>query len=256
VTPLILLLLGAWTVGACEKEEKPTLSQRSEVAVQLPAKPSLTEPVYTKTHSDGSWTVEGLMRNRDDNLGKIVKVTGKLVEVAKCPEPEPYSEEELAKYQELLKKYEKMMRVFAKQIKSGKLKAPPKPELIPLETARTCNVMSIEGKALGKPHAVLVDEGGDNERFRLLVAGTMWSQLRVFDKGKAVTVEGMFDMVSPDGHYVEQRGLVHLKETGRPPLRDPVTGEVLPDKPKEAPAADDKKAGDDKGAPPPGGDAK
>ena len=51
-----------------------------------------------------------------------------------------------------------------------------------------------------------------NPRFKLLVAGSMYSPLKVFKLDQVVTIEGVFDMVSPDGHYMQQDGLVHLKD--------------------------------------------
>ncbi len=195
-----LLLCAAVSFGsfACEKEKVQVKSQRSTKTVELPPKPPLEPPKYTKQHADGVWTVEGLLRNNKKAMGNTVKVRGSIVKLVKCPPPAPHTEEEIAKFKALHDKWKKLVKL-GKRIN----KIPPdEPILKPKKQARTCNP---------RPQAVLQDTP-PSDRFKLTVAGSMYSPLAVFTNGQVVTIEGVFDMVTPDGHYMNQDGLMHLKD--------------------------------------------
>jgi len=212
------LVLSAVFLLACEKEKVIEKSPRSNVAVELPKKPTLTPPKYVKQHSDGVWTVEGLLRNNKEVMGKTVRVRGKIVELTRCPPPKPYTQEEIDKFNKLHDKWKKLVRL-AKKIK----KIPPEePVLAPKKQARTCNP---------RPKAMLMDEPA-NDRFQLIVAGSMYSPLKDFKDTQTVTIEGLFDMVTPDGHYMSQDGLIHLKDLPEPEDDDvqEAPGEAPPDK--------------------------
>lgn len=205
ISRLVLpLCIAALVAGGCEEEKKIEKSPRSQEAVELPKKPALTPPKYTKTHPDGVWTVEGLLRNNKEVMGKTVKVRGKIVELRQCPPPEPYTEAELARHAELHEKWVKQVK-WVKATRSKKIPA-PEPILKPKKQSRSCNP---------RPLAMLQD-APPNDRFKLLVAGSMYSPLKNFKDGQTITIEGMFDMVSPDGHYMQQDGLMHLKDLPEP----------------------------------------
>ena len=192
-----LTLLAASTFG-CEKEEVIKKSPRSTTPVELPKKPSLTPPEYVKQHPDGVWTVEGALRHSKELMSKSLRVRGTIVDLVKCPPPKPHTPEEIEAHNKLHDKWKKIVKL-AKRLK----KIPPEePVLKPKVQDRTCNP---------RPKAILQD-ATPNDRFKLLVAGSMYSPLKSFKKGQVVTLEGLFDMVTPDGHYMSQDGLMYLKD--------------------------------------------
>lgn len=80
-----LLLLIVIPLSACDKEETFEPSKRSNVKVVLPVKPNLQHTETAKRYPDGTYTVTGLMSDRDQALGKEVTVRGELIEVVLCP---------------------------------------------------------------------------------------------------------------------------------------------------------------------------
>ena len=189
------------TVG-CEKEKVIKKSVRSTTPVELPKKPTLKAPEYVKQHPDGVWTVEGALRHSKELMSKPLRVRGTIVELKQCPPPKPHTPEEIEAHNKLHDKWKKLV----KYAKRTKMRAPDEPVLKPKVQDRTCNP---------RPRAVLQD-ATPNERFKLLVAGSMYSPLKNFKKGQVVTLEGLFDMVTPDGHYMSQDGLLHLKDIPKP----------------------------------------
>lgn len=65
-----------------------------------------------------------------------------------------------------------------------------------------------------QPHAFLVDRIGD-KRHRLRLAGSMESRLSSLTIGEQVDLRGTFDLVSPQGKYVDQHGLLFLPSVAR-----------------------------------------
>jgi len=170
---LALLLVGVGGIvgSGCQPEIPiPEPSTRSSVAVTLPETPNLTPRAYDRFHSDGSLTVEGLLRHRQDSLGHVVTVRGKVHRLTLCeapPLPEDAPED-----------------------------APPPPP------PRTCDP---------PPHAFLVDDPRVSAR-ELLVYGTMRSPLADLEVGQVVTLEGRFDIMSRDGVFLRQAGLLFLPD--------------------------------------------
>ncbi len=215
-------LLGASMVTAvgCDKRDKQQISPRSTVKLSLPPKPKLVKPQYRKAYDDGALTVEGLLRDYKSYMGQNVKVRGKVISVSKCPVPPPVSDEVKAK---ALEEWDKLVKL-AKRLKKN---PPPQPTFPEPEAPRTCKP---------RPHAYLVDDGGD-AKWQLLVAGTMWSAVASLEQGATVTLTGRFDRVTPDGDYVRQQGLIYLPDLPRP---EPDAGTEAPA--DEAPKAVKKKA--------------
>lgn len=187
-----------WVVGigalaaltACKQEiPLPPPSERSNVAVTLPPTPTLAVKPYERLHPDGVLTVEGLMRNRDEFLGKVVKVRGVVSELTHCPTPPP-----------------------AEPVLDDKGVEVPQP---PPRPPRTCDP---------PPHAILVDKGREAPR-ELLVYGSMYSAIEHFEVGAEATVEGTFDIVSRDGVFLRQAGLL-------------TTPDIIPDIPIDPPEED------------------
>lgn len=189
--------------GGCDKRDKQEISPRSTVKLSLPPKPKLVKPQYRKAYDDGALTVEGLLREYKSFMGQNVKVRGKVVSVSQCPVPPPVSEEVKTK---ALEEWDKLVKL-AKRLKKN---PPPQPTFPPPEAPRTCKP---------RPHAYLVDEGGD-AKWQLLVAGTMWSAVASLEEGSTVTLTGRFDRVTPDGDYVRQQGLIYLPDLPRPEPAD------------------------------------
>lgn len=190
------LALTTISLGACDEKKATQVSVRSSKKVALPKKPELKPREYKKTYDDGAWTVEGLLKHRKDNLDKTVSVRGKLSKVVQCPPPPPPPEptEEEIKERERINKLRKKRGLEPLE--------PPKPKRRP----RTCNP---------RPHAFMVDPGSD-ERYKLLVAGSMWSQLVDFEEGQELTLKGEYVIVSPDGHYLRQAGMLLLEDLPEP----------------------------------------
>lgn len=182
------------TVTACGNEiPRPKPSERSEVTVTLPPAPSLTKRPYEKLAGDGSYTVEGLLRERDNLLGESVSVRGVIKKIQKCPEPPPPPPP--------------VVDADAK----GDVAPPPPPPRRP----RTCNP---------PPHLLLVDKSPVSKR-ELLVYGSMWSVLPTLEEGQELTLTGSFDIVSKDGVFLRQAGLLVLDDL---PETVPTTGETTP----------------------------
>ncbi len=71
---------------------------------------------------------------------------------------------------------------------------------------RTCNP---------PPHFFLVDKEPASKR-ELLVYGSMWSVLPQMKEGEEVTLTGAFDIVSKDGVFLRQAGLLILDDLPKP----------------------------------------
>ena len=187
-------LLVALGVGAGCKQEipLPPASTRSDVIASLPSAPSLAVKPYTKFHPDGVLTVEGMMRNRDEFLGKTMKVRGIVTKLVKCPTPPAPP-----------------VDVDAAPTDGDVVVAPPLPP-------RLCDP---------PPQAYLVDRERASRR-ELLVYGTMRSPIADFEEGAEVTVEGRFDIVSKDGVFLRQAGILILDDVEPPP--PPVDSDAEP----------------------------
>ena len=60
-------------------------SARSNVAVSLPDTPDLSVRAVKRFHGPGVYTVEGLLRDREQALGQKVTVRGRVAAVSLCP---------------------------------------------------------------------------------------------------------------------------------------------------------------------------
>ncbi len=183
-------LVTAGGISACEKPiPRPAPSTRSNVVVTLPASPELTARPYRKVNDDGTLTVEGLLRERDQLLGDTVSVTAKVDKAVLCaPVPPPPPAEPPA------------------------ADAPPPAPIVP----DTCNPPQ---------HLVLVDaDARADTKWRLTVYGTMKSALKDAKEGAVLSLTGHFDIVSKDGVFLRQGGLLLLDDLPE-----------LPPEPKAAP---------------------
>ncbi len=128
-------------------------------------------------------STEGIVRHRDDFLGKDVQVRGVVKKLVKCPQPPPVEP----------------LDVVEEGQESDAWAPPPRPP-------RTCDP---------PPHAYLVDKDAVSDR-ELLVYGSMWSPLADLELGQEVTLDGRFDIVSKDGVFLRQAGLVVLEDLPAP----------------------------------------
>ena len=170
---LILLTLPLW-VG-CTHESKVELSSRSKIKVTLPAKPALVRSKYRRTYDDGVMTVLGLLNHRDSYLKTTLKVRGVITGLALCP-----------------------ATVVPKTPRRRGRKGDAEP-------AQTWDCKR-------PPYALLADPGGKKSQV-LRIGGQMNGPLAHLTKGATVTLTGFFDLVSPDGKYVDQQGLLFLKSS-------------------------------------------
>lgn len=160
--------LAVTPLAGCDQPSEPTLSKRSKLKVKLPAPPDLSERVVEVKHADGTYTVQGLLSERHAALGTKVRVRGQVVEAVGCPE-RPVTGPDAAE-------------------SSDVGPPPPRTDCYP------------------PPHVFLVDPGATDRR--LLVGGPPGSGLETAVKGRVLTLEGDFDMVSPDGAFIRQGGLL------------------------------------------------
>lgn len=192
--PWLALALSGLVGGGCDKEiPKPRPSQRSDVVVPLPTAPDLTQKPYEKLNADGSYTVEGLLRERDKLIGESVTVRGVVKKLTRCPPPPPPPPPDPDATPDVVDS-----------------DVPPPP---PPRPPRTCNP---------PPHLFMVDAKPASKR-ELLVYGSMWSVLPTLADGQEVSLTGSFDIVSKDGVFLRQAGLLVLDD-----LPEPVPAPVEP----------------------------
>ncbi len=86
----MLAALAAAALG-CAPEAKPAASEPVEpgIKVNLPPSPKLDEPPAQDKYADGTWTVEGLVRNRAKTIDTDVRLKGYVLSVARCPPERP-----------------------------------------------------------------------------------------------------------------------------------------------------------------------
>jgi len=174
-------------IGGCTKDiPKPRPSERSDVSVGLPPAPDLAKKPYEKLNADGSYTVEGLLRERDKLIGESVTVRGVVKKLQKCPPPPPPPPPEA----------DALVEVIDSDV-------PPPP---PPRPPRTCNP---------PPNLYLIDAKPASKR-ELLVYGSMWSVLPTLGDGQEVSLTGSFDIVSKDGVFLRQAGLLVLDDLPAP----------------------------------------
>jgi len=203
----VALASGAALFMGCEPAiQKPKPSVRSNVVVPLPPSPELVRKPYEKVNKDGTLTVEGILRERATYIGEGVTVRGVVTKLTRCaeppPEPEPAPED----------------KPKAPTAKAGAELPPPPPPRPP----RTCSP---------PPHFFLVDKNPVSKR-ELLVYGSMWSVLPTLKEGAEVTLAGQFDIVSKDGVFLRQAGLLILDDLPEVmPTPDAPPGEAPPGNP-------------------------
>ncbi len=187
----LALASGAALLMGCEPEiHKPKPSVRSNVVVPLPPSPELVRKPYEKVNKDGTLTVEGILRERATYIGEGVTVRGVVTKLTKCaaPPPEPAPEPEVVPK-------DKPKGPAGPDGKEVAVPPPPRPP-------RTCSP---------PPHFFLVDKNPVSKR-ELLVYGSMWSVLPTLEEGAEVTLAGQFDIVSKDGVFLRQAGLLILDD--------------------------------------------
>ena len=81
---LVFLTYTGIFIGCDVGQENDASSKRVRPAVDLPPVPSLELPTVKSVNEDGSYTVEGLLHNGAENLGKGVRVSGIVVEKHTC----------------------------------------------------------------------------------------------------------------------------------------------------------------------------
>ena len=86
---LPLLLTGLLLSVSCtDKEDNEPKKDQPQVKVNLPPSPEMAEKRFVAQYVDGSYRVEGLIKERSKLLGKQVAVKGFIKEVRRCPEGE------------------------------------------------------------------------------------------------------------------------------------------------------------------------
>ncbi len=179
-------LVGFFVLGCEPSIPRPPASQRPTSAPALPPSPSLEVRPYRKLLDDGSYTVEGLLRDRERVMGEDVTVTGVVASVVKCA-PAPVAAQ--------------------LEAKSTSRSGEPAPAPAPVVPA-TCNPPQ---------HLVLVDpDAGPEPKWSLTVYGTMKSALARQTQGETTTLTGDFAMSSPDGVFLRQGGMLILPDDGVP----------------------------------------
>jgi hypothetical protein len=98
-----------------------------------------------------------------------------------------------------------------KLVKCPEAGAPKEGDVVGGRPARTCNP---------PPHFFLVDKEPGSPR-ELLVYGSMWSVLPQMNEGEEVTLSGSFDIVSKDGVFLRQAGLLLLEDLPEPKPAEP-----------------------------------
>ena len=181
------LLLAPWHY-ACEGQAEDVTSTRSSVKVNLPAKPELVKPSYKRVHGDGVLTVEGLLRERDAHLNRDVTVRGKVDMLKLCDAIEEEAPKQVVPV--------KTRRDSKRQGNSAE--EPPAEKIL-------------TWKCKPQPYALLVDAAG-SKRHRLRVGGTMGSRLASLKVGEMVDLSGKFDVVSPNRKYIDQQGVLFLRD--------------------------------------------
>lgn len=178
-----------WT-GGCDKPAEHQVSQRSTLQVSLPERPSLAPREIKARHGDGAWTVEGFLTADSHKAGEPAKVRGRVVEVFTCPKPPPAPPVEPPD----------------PKAKPGDVPPPPPPPKAP--------------HCPQPPHMYLADSVGAT-RYQLLVVGSEATEVGRVKKGDEVTVEGSFDVMTRDGAFIRQAGLLVLPEPPPPPEPPP-----------------------------------
>lgn len=176
-----------WAAASgCEKPVEHTVSQRSTLSVSLPERPSLAPKEVKARHGDGAWTVEGFLTADGHKAGELAKVRGRVVEVFTCPKPPPAPEPPPPD----------------PKAKPGDVPPPPPPPKAP--------------HCPKPPHMYLADSAGAT-RYQLLVVGSEATEVGRVKKGDEVSVEGVFDVMTRDGAFIRQAGLLVLPEPPPPP---------------------------------------
>lgn len=188
-------------IPACKKEiPLPGPSTRSSEVAQLPPKPNLQRPAIKEKHPDGAYTVEGLLAHRDKHLGEKLTVRAKVVRVTKCAPKEP---------------------IAPPPNPDGTL-SPDAIDALPPLPPTNCDP---------PPSAYLIDDPPQSRR-ELLVYGTMRSAIAGFEAGQVVQVEGTFDIISSDGVFLRQAGLLQLPDVVLEPTEPAPAPEGAPPTPR------------------------
>ncbi|MEZ4267958.1 MAG: hypothetical protein R3F39_16415 [Myxococcota bacterium] len=185
-----------WFAG-CDKPIEHHVSPRSTLQVSLPERPSLAPREVKARHSDGAWTVEGFLTADAHAAGEVSKVRGRVVEVFTCPKAPPAPPVEPPD----------------PKAKPGDVPPPPPPPKAP--------------HCAKPPHMYLADSVGAT-RYQLLVVGSEATEVGRVAKGDEITVEGAFDVMTRDGAFIRQAGLLVLPEPPPPPEPPPVEAPVTP----------------------------
>ncbi|MCB9728710.1 MAG: hypothetical protein H6744_16315 [Deltaproteobacteria bacterium] len=178
----------ALLVMACDSTEQRHVSPRSTLKVSLPEAPSLEPREVKARYPDGAWTVEGFLTADGHAAGEKAKVRGRVVEVFTCPKPPPPPPVE--------------EDPNAPKPKPGEELPPPPPPKAPF--------------CPQPPHMYLADAVGAT-RYQLLVVGSEATEVGRVAKGDEVTVDGSFDVMTRDGAFIRQAGLLVLPEPPPPP---------------------------------------
>lgn len=174
MTGLIGLLgLSVFVVDACGDSATPKPSTRSKIKVSLPATPELTVKQYEASYADGVSTVYGLIGSAGKLLDTEVTVRGLVSAVELC-------------------------EIIDQKPLAG------------AAGAEGAGAQKQVYRCKRQPRAWLVDPQHPKGRFKLMIAGTMESELARLKKGATVTLKGRFVTSSPDGSYFSHGGLLLL----------------------------------------------
>ena len=193
-----MVLLAGISVG-CDAKTDDVVSPRSGINVQLPSKPELRKPRYKRTHGDGVLTVEGLLRDRDAHLNREVTVRGKVDRLHLCERT--------------------AQETIPAQPRGGSSRRLNRAEKGTGGVELAVGSDQTVWKCRQQPYAMLVDTRG-NERFRLRVGGSMRSRLASLKEGELVDLTGEFDVVSSNRKYMDQRGVLYLRDSDTSPEKN------------------------------------
>ncbi len=182
-------------LGACQRTSNEPLSTASHEHVALPPAPSLTRTIRPVHYAGGAFTVEGLLRG-GAHTGQRVVVRGVVVELHPCKRP------------------------AADRPAAKSTEAPRSPKLKAQAAAKadhgadTTAVAQAPITCLREPFLYLADSM-QSKRYRLLVAGWAADALDDMKPGRQLTLTGRFDVVTRDGAFIRQSGLLALPPGSR-----------------------------------------
>lgn len=184
---------GCWSPGS-----EPSRPKGSDAELQLPEPPELSGVDVKHRYEDGAWTVPGVLDRGNQLVGRTITVRGRVDEVRHCPPSTATAEGPDAGG-------------------TGSGRGAGEADAAAGEAADAGSAGPATGRGGGPcqppPHLYLVaPDAGTEAGQRLLVVGSMDTAVGEAEEGDELGVEGTFDLVSPDGSFIRQSGLIVLDE--------------------------------------------